>query len=76
MSQTNDPGRPEAPYGQGGGSGQPYGAPADPYGQQRRPVRPVDVPDLDLRPENLQDARGELFGDQDDGQGRGHGSTA
>ena len=26
--------------------------------------------------EHLQDARGELFGDQDDGQGRGHGATA
>jgi hypothetical protein len=34
MSQSDDPGRSEAPYGQGAGSGQPYGAPADPYGQQ------------------------------------------
>jgi hypothetical protein len=35
MSQTDDPGRSESPYGQGPGSGQPYGAPADPYGQQQ-----------------------------------------
>src|SRR3954453_5385596 len=34
MSQSDDPGRPDAPYGQGTGSGQPYGSPADPYGQQ------------------------------------------
>jgi hypothetical protein len=34
MSQTDDPGRPESPYGQGAGGGQPYGAPAEPYGQQ------------------------------------------
>jgi hypothetical protein len=34
MSQTDDPGRSDSPYGQGAGGGQPYGAPADPYGQQ------------------------------------------
>ena len=39
-------------------------------------VGAVDVPDLDLRAEHLQDARGELFGDQDDGQARGHKVTA
>jgi hypothetical protein len=33
MSQSDDPGRSDAPYGQGAGSGQPYGAPAEPYGQ-------------------------------------------
>jgi hypothetical protein len=33
MSQTDDPGRSDDPYGQGG-SGQPYGTPADPHGQQ------------------------------------------
>ena len=32
MSQSDDPGRPDAPYGQGAGSAQPYGAPADPHG--------------------------------------------
>ena len=36
--------------------------------EQRRPVGAVDVPDLDVAPEHLQDARGQLFGDQDDGQ--------
>jgi hypothetical protein len=35
MSQPTDPGPTEPPHGQGGaGSGQPYGTPADPYGQQ------------------------------------------
>jgi hypothetical protein len=34
MSQSDDPGRSDAPNGQGAGSGQPYGAPAEPYGQQ------------------------------------------
>jgi hypothetical protein len=34
MSQPTDPGPTEPPYGQGAGSGQPYGAPADPSGQQ------------------------------------------
>jgi hypothetical protein len=34
MSQPPDPGPTEPPYGQGAGSGQPYGAPADPSGQQ------------------------------------------
>lgn len=33
MSQTDDPGRPDAPYGQSAGSGQPYGSPSEPYGQ-------------------------------------------
>jgi hypothetical protein len=32
MSQSDDPGRPDTPYGQGAGSAQPYGAPADPHG--------------------------------------------
>ena len=63
MSQSDDQRRSEPnTYGQGG--------------QQRGPVRSVDVPDLDLRAEHLQDARGELFGDQDDGQARGHKGTA
>src|SRR5919112_420342 len=31
---------------------------------------------FDLGAEHLQDARGELFGDQDDGQARGHKGTA
>jgi hypothetical protein len=34
MSQTDDPGSSQSPYGQGAGSGQPYGAPGEPYGQQ------------------------------------------
>ena len=34
MSQSDDPGRSETPYGQGAGGGQPYGTPGDPYGQQ------------------------------------------
>jgi hypothetical protein len=33
MSQTDDPGRPDTPYGQGAGSGQPYGSASEPYGQ-------------------------------------------
>jgi hypothetical protein len=36
MSQPTDPGPTEPPYGQGAGSAQPYGAPADPSGQQPR----------------------------------------
>ncbi|TFV89083.1 hypothetical protein [Blastococcus sp. CT_GayMR16] len=38
MSQTDDPGRSDSPYGQGAGSGQPYGAPADPF--QKQPGQP------------------------------------
>jgi len=34
MSQPTDPSPSDTPYGESGGSGQPYGAPADPYGQQ------------------------------------------
>jgi hypothetical protein len=34
MSQTDDPGHSEPQHGQGAGGGQPYGAPAEPYGQQ------------------------------------------
>ena len=39
MSQTDDPGRPD-PYGQGAESSQPYGAPADPHGQQPTTPQP------------------------------------
>ena len=44
--------------------------------QQRAPVGAVDVTDLHLAAQHLQDAGRELFGDQDDGRGRGHGGTA
>jgi hypothetical protein len=44
--------------------------------QQGRPIRPVDVADLHVGAQHLQDAGGQLFGDQDDGHGSGHGATA
>jgi hypothetical protein len=34
MSQSDDQGRSESPYGQAAAGGQPYGTPAEPYGQQ------------------------------------------
>jgi len=40
MSQTDDPGRSDSPYGQGAAGGQPYGAPADPYGQPQPGQQP------------------------------------
>jgi hypothetical protein len=45
-------------------------------GQQGGAVGAVHVTDLDVAPQHLQHAGGEFFGDQDDGRGRGHGSTA
>ena len=56
-----------------GGAADQDGGRVGERGQQRGPVGSVDVPDLDVGPEHLQHARGQLLGDQDDGRGPRHG---
>jgi hypothetical protein len=40
MSQSDDQGRSDSPYGPDAGGGQPYGTPAEAYGQQPPPAQP------------------------------------
>jgi hypothetical protein len=66
MSQTDDPGRPDSPYGQGAGSGQPYGAPSEPYGQQPQYGQqpPYGQPGYGQQPYGTPTPYGDQYGQQ------------
>ena len=85
MTQSDNPSPAFPPQGPASHGATPYGSTpqaatsddARPTGQimggeQGRTVGAVHVPDLDVGTEHLEHARGELFGDQDDGRGPRH----
>ena len=55
-----------------GGAADEQGVRVGQGGQQRGPVRAVDLPDLEVRPEGLDGGGRELFGDEHDWLGHGH----